>query len=45
MIANWDDMLEEHLRVYQSYNKGALSEQIIIYHDGVSGGQYFEIIA
>jgi len=43
MITELKDMMEERLRLYQKH-KGTLPSRIIVYRDGVSEGQYNEVV-
>lgn len=40
MVSGLDGLLKSRLRLWASKNKGALPENILIYRDGVSEGQY-----
>lgn len=40
MVSDLDDMLKSRLSLWKNRNKGQLPENILIYRDGVSEGQY-----
>jgi eukaryotic translation initiation factor 2C len=40
MVSDLDGMLKSRLRLWASKNKGSLPENLLIYRDGVSEGQY-----
>jgi eukaryotic translation initiation factor 2C len=40
MVSGLDSMLKSRLRLWAKYNKGNYPENIVIYRDGVSEGQY-----
>jgi eukaryotic translation initiation factor 2C len=40
MVADLDELLKSRLQLWAHHNKGAYPENIIIYRDGVSEGQY-----
>lgn len=44
MVSGLDDLLVSRLRVWAEYNKGSYPENIIVYRDGVSEGQYNTVI-
>lgn len=44
MVSGLDDLLKSRLRVWATYNKNAYPENIVVYRDGVSEGQYDTVI-
>jgi eukaryotic translation initiation factor 2C len=45
MVAPLESMFESRLRLWQKHNNKALPDNILIYRDGVSEGQYSEVLA
>lgn len=43
IIEGLDEMVAEHLRVFQSKNNGILPKHILYYRDGVSEGQFAQV--
>ncbi|SLM41349.1 Stem cell self-renewal protein Piwi [Lasallia pustulata] len=44
MVSGLEDMMVERLRIYQRHNNQALPQNIIVYRDGVSEGQYQTVL-
>lgn len=44
MITDLETLFESRLRLWQKYNKNALPENLLIYRDGVSEGQYQTVL-
>lgn len=44
MVEHMREMIIERLRMWQKVNKGSLPENIIVYRDGVSEGQYITVL-
>ena len=44
MVSGLEDMMVERLKIYQRHNNQALPQNIIVYRDGVSEGQYQKVL-
>ena len=44
MVSGLEDMLKNRLRLWQEHNKNILPENILVYRDGVSEGQYQTVL-
>ena len=44
MVADLDRLLQSRIRLWAQHNKGAFPENIVVYRDGVSDGQYNLVI-
>ena len=44
MVSELTEMVMERLRLWRKYNKDTLPEQILVYRDGVSEGQYESVL-
>lgn len=44
MVSGLEDMMVERLKIYQKHNQQALPQNILVYRDGVSEGQYQTVL-
>ena len=44
MVSGLEDMIVERLKIYQKHNQQALPQNILVYRDGVSEGQYQTVL-